>query len=551
MRVLSLSCFLLALVLCACSEAPSKNVETRILCVWDAAELEFGNAVFPVGQVTPNLAAWRAEGHVQEHARGRTPSASSAFASLLTALPLEEHGLRSVTEVGAARLRSNVMTRAQALPPGTQSLASVSRWHFGLQGLSQGIGQWLSPDQKNQWSAREVWQAVETPMDRALAGDSAVFLVLHFSDMGDGSWKDAQPSQELLATGLAAWRGKGGLIDEAFAAEDQEQSLATRLATKLLRRKDDPRKEALERCFQAAALHQLDGILGKLREQLTRHGRLDGARLELDFGANPASSLPRGQSVRVTGQGEFASLTTKLVLEGGESKDLRADQALEMDRRGSAFALQFNHPRLFSIKVDSLLLGEQTLGQADVPALLARHSDPWPENAFVGPLLEFNKAGGRELSGRVDAPAGAEVELLLTSFPVSADWVRGVQAPDAQVTAHGTQPGVARIVGSGPVSFSLPLPAPSARLGALLRVDGTRVSGSRMSYLGRLFVNSDRLDLCFASTSWIDAGLRGPGEAPESAAIHVQLLDRVALLPGVELFSPEERALLGGLHENE
>ncbi|MFT7486640.1 MAG: hypothetical protein ACI9F9_002496, partial [Candidatus Paceibacteria bacterium] len=200
------SVLVLLLGLSACSEAPQRNLETRVLCVWDSWDGDLSAA-------TPHLNAWNEEGHLLFTPKCPTPSMSSALASFLTGMSVGGHGLRSIHELGSETLSPEVSTRAELFPDGARTLGSVSRAHFSLLGLNRGVDEWRAPEISQGASPRtaeEVWAVIEGSLETALAADEPVLLVLHFSDLAGDNWRDATPTQQQLEAGLAPWRGKGG-----------------------------------------------------------------------------------------------------------------------------------------------------------------------------------------------------------------------------------------------------------------------------------------------------------------------------------------------------
>ena len=294
------------------------------------------------------------------------------------------------------------------------------------------------------------WNANWTPLSRVTRPcSSCCTSTMHSLGIQDS----VEPSDELLKAGLAPWIGKGGDIDEAIAFQDADQSLAKRLSRKLMRRKEDPRRVALEGCYQAATLQRMDHVLGEVRGQLRKHNRLAAARLELDLGANPATALPRGQSVRVMGRAEFESLSARLTPEDGDAVELSVGEPFELAARGAAFRLQLKHPQLYTLGVDGIHVGNQSFGESNAFLIVAGRSDPWPENSFAGPVLDIQKSGGRRLKGIVDVPAGTSVEILVTSFPQDSTWQAGVKAEEGATIDGGVRPTLARLTGTGRMVF--------------------------------------------------------------------------------------------------
>jgi hypothetical protein len=543
-----------------------------------------------------------------------TESSSAALASLLSRSSVEVHGLRSVAELGAQRIAPAVQTLAEELrAAGWRTLASASEAHFEMCGLARGFDVWHAPKAKQPRSwrpASEVLTALEPDLEAALATDQPVFVWLHFGDLRADRWRAAEPSAALLESYLQTWRHGDELIDAVFEARGEAQSLAERLRTLLMRRTDDPRRTALIEALYAGALAELDGKLAAVLERVDRErdpgrrtvilcggpaGDRDelgepGARrksrlfrrgkwLGLDewFAARrlrppvPLASAAQGVSISSRGAGleglrvllscagaDFQpwgtsdtaeslqpTLQTSLQLAAHETRSVR------LTRRGASFSLRFKHEQLFQLAPADVSVGSRTLADCDVPELVASQSPRWPENALVGPVLDLQSAGQRRLRGRVEAAEGARVELLVESFPTDLRLAQGIDCTDCSVTRHMLRPGAAWIQGRAPLEFVLPPRSPADRLGIVLRIDGARLSSSRIRYLGRVLSAPDTLELGFSAGAWLDAGLRGPGAGPGAEPLRLELLDELPASDAIELPSPDELEYLQRLDEDE
>ena len=609
-------------LLAACGEPPAREIETVVVCVWDSVDVErpefvpakpFDRPAF----APPAIDQLRGRDGLGSYFRPRTRSASGAFASLLTRSSIEEHGLRSVTELGGERISADLPTLAEELrAQGWRTLASVSEAHFGLSGLDRGFDVWRAPEVRDarRWrAASEVVAAIESDLDAALASEDPVFLVLYFGDLRDGRWKASAPPADRLEPWMRAWRHGDELVDGAFDGEDEESSVAERLRRALLRRTDDPRREALLNGLYAGTLAQLDGlfadILARVDESRSwerrtailcggpagdtpadgepgprrmapylREGmwfeldglfegwrdeppRVDGGPPEplsvvaSDQGLGLSATAANLDGLRVHVKAFDTSVRDWGVRDGEELKQLRlatgAPRRLRFDRRGAAFTLRLKHDELFQLSPSDIGVGGGSLAEADVPELVSSTSPDWPENAIVGPLLDLQSAGQRRLRGRVGGTAGARVEVLLESFPEDLGFPAGIECEGCSVIRHQRRPGAVWIKGGAPLEFLLPPRSPADRLGVLLKVDGQRISSSRMRYLERVLSAPDTLELGFSAGAWLQPELRAPMAEGQNARIRIDLLDELPLRADLELPSPAELEYLRKLDPDE
>jgi hypothetical protein len=279
--VVRFSAALLAAALVACGGQPQRAVETVVVCVWDSVDAEVLESGNGRRVLTPSLDGLDRAARRSVLYYPRTRSASGALASILTGEGVEVHGLRSVHELGAERVSPSVPTQAEQLQErGWQTLASVSEGHFDACGLARGFDHWHAPQRKEprRWrSAREIYESVAVDLERALETDEPVFVLLHFGDLRDQRWLDSEPDAALLETYLRDWRHGDEVVDGAFDTEDEGRSLADRLRRALMRRNEDPRREALVRALYAGALAGVDAQLGKVAEALRRSRREERA----------------------------------------------------------------------------------------------------------------------------------------------------------------------------------------------------------------------------------------------------------------------------------
>lgn len=579
-----------ALLVAACGGPTQSDANTVVLCVWEGADFEELKAYGAGFDSTPVLSELAVQGEVLEGFRPASRSMSASFASLMTAKDPAEHGLRSVHELGACQLAPEVETWAEQLGPrGWRTLGVASQAHFDECGLHDGFDIWAAPDNRvpaRSLSAESVLKVLDPELEKSLSSDEDVLLVLHFGDLRGRTWEGLQPARKTLEHFLGEWRGKGGVIDEAFADTTSELSLGKRLSQSLLRRTDDPRKDAMLQAQYAEALRYLDQQLGRLREELVDSGRLHKATIYVTGGAagdeagekpgpretapfirfGPETSLmpwarsrteasaliensaQRERQIEVRSSAPpFKDLEITLMahsgevraLDGQEDRDPAADrgewilQPSESMRAklfgyGGDFTLRLRHPQIFALSPESVGVGALTYDKADVPMLLAAKSPGWPKNALSEPVLDLQPAGGRRMTGTLNSRMEERVEILIELFPPNPEFIAGIEIESGGVVPHDLRPGAAWLRGNGFMSFELPPRAPSERLALLLRVDGKPIAGSRIRYLDRTFVAPGSFELGLSSGVWLDEDLVGEGKPLFEPKLWIRLFDSQA-----------------------
>ncbi len=597
---------IVALFLClsACGGAPESDAETVVMVLVDELAPDELASYGAAWDATPNLTALAAAGEALADVRPAAASRSGFAASVLTGVSVEQHGLRSAHELGAERLLADTAaTRLQG--QGWTTLASVEPSHWDVQGLGGGFTSWhATPGGKPARSAAGVVDAVWPDLEAALESPANTFVFLHFGDLRGVTGDSVEPDVATLEHFLAEWRGSGGAIDEAFADLESEESLATRLAKFLKRRRDDPRRAAFERAQRAARLAAVDAQLGRVLELVREQGREAKADVWVSgwrpFPAEYGPATPADPAALIRSGGPNAALPhfadraaigpwLETPWSGGTSARLplqrfvmssegRAPKRIELHRleasggqktlrlhtsnfgpgskvdqelatRGLPLRLLFEDPELFQIPLETIQFGSRLLPEAAVPELVAQRSPEWPENALVGPLLDLQKNGSRRMRGTIDAREGASVEVLLESLPADLELLDGVECAEGEVAADPLRPGAVWVRGTGPLTFEFPTRGPGARLAVLCRVDGQRVDHSRMRYLERVLGAPDRLELYLSAGAWLDPDLR---VAPVSdAALGLQLADDLPLPESIALPSRAELGLLRELESDE
>jgi len=592
------------MTLAACgSGVPESDAETVVLVLVDELAPEDLAAYGATWDATPNLTALAAAGEALEGVHPAAGSRSGFAASVLTGVSVEQHGLRSAHELGAQR-PAGATSASRLHGQGWTTLASVQASHWKAQGLDRGYTCWYAtPERKPARTAADVVDALWPELESALASPANTLVFLHFGDLSGAGSSKVEPDLATLEHYLAEWRGSGGVIDEAFAVTEAEESLAARLAKVLMRRREDPRRAAFERAQRAARLTAIDTQLGRVLELVREQGReaqagvwVSGWRAVTDGPAGtesepaalirsggPNAVLPHfadrsalgpwletpwaGGTSAMTVPQRFAvasaggapariELHTLEPIDGKKTLQMsasnlgpgsRIDHALP--KRGLPLRLVLEDPALFQIPLESIQLGGAPLTDVDVPALVAQRSPEWPENALVGPVLDLQKSESRRMRGTVEAPEGVPVELLLESLPADLELLDGVECPDGEVVADPLRPGAVWVRGTGPLVFDFPTRGPGARLAVLCRIDGKRVDRSRMRYLDRVFGAPERLELLLSAGAWLDAGLRADPAA--DAALGLQLADDLPLPETIALPSRAELSLLRQLDSDE
>lgn len=521
------------------------------------------------------------------------PSRSAFAASLLTGLPVAEHGLRSPTELGAQRLAPEATTLAERLAElGWLALGAATADTWGPQGLARGLADLAAPASGESAPGPEaVGAALAARLEPEVGAERGLLVVLHH---GAGGRRSApEPDAQTLERVLAPWRGRGGEVDEVFAEQDEEASLAVRLSRRFGRRTDDPRCAALLAAERAAWLGAVDGALSALLARLEAAGRREvglvvagaaapgGPGVLLRRGAAPLALPHLGErgAVRAWLEAPLAAPRRSLAVEVEVDAELRvtllADEPAGwtgwtgeegeeggegaaplarvevapgerrepmVTRRDAGLRLRLEGSRLFQVPAAAIALGGTTLATCDLPELVALRSPAWPENALVGPAVDLQKAGPRRMSAVIDAPPGSRVELLLEGWPEDPALADGVLAPDATVARDPLRPGAVWIRGEGRLEVEFDTRAPSARLAVLCRIDGERVDRSRMRYLERVLAAPERTELVASQGAWLDPALRG--DPAPTAVVRVRWRDEAPLPAAFTLPSPADLAAL-------
>lgn len=598
----SIVALLMALAACG-GGVPESDAETVVLVLVDELAPEDLAAYGASWDATPNLTALAAAGEALEDVRPAAGSRSGFAASVLTGVSIEQHGLRSAHELGAERLAGGA-SASRLQGQGWTTLASVVPSHWRAQGLNRGYTCWYAtPEGKPARSATEVVDALWSDLEAALASPANTLVFLHFGDLSGAGRSKVEPDVATLEHFLAEWRGSGGVIDEAFAVTESEESLATRLGRVLLRRRDDPRRAAFERAQRAVRLAAVDAQLGRVLELVRDQGREAKADVWVSgwrpFPKGPAAAAPDpvalirsgGPNAALPHFADRAALGPWLETPwaGGASaltvpqrfvmaSEGRAPTRIELHtleplwgtktlhmqasnfgpgsmtdhslpQRGLPLRVVLEDPELFQIPLETIQFGGAPLTEVDVPALVAQRSPEWPENALVGPVLDLQKSESRRMRGTVDAPEGVPVEVLLESLPADLELLDGVACPGGEVVADPLRPGAVWVRGTGPLVLEFQTRGPGARLAVLCRVDGERVDRSRMRYLDRVFGAPERLELLLSAGAWLDPVLRA--DPAHDAGLGLQLADDLPLPETIALPSRAELSVLRGLDPDE
>ncbi len=566
---------------------PGREAPTLVLAIVEGREPADLAPGSPGALAAPGLAAL-ATGERAVLDLAPVASSRSAFAaSLLTGLPVAEHGLRSPTELGAQRLAPEAATLAERLGElGWLALGAATADAWGPQGLARGLADLAAPASGESAPGPEaVGAALAARLEPEVGAERGLLLVLHHG--ADGRRSAPEPDARTLERVFAPWRGRGGEVDEVFAEQDEEASLAARLSRRFGRRTHDPRCAALLAAERAAWLGAIDAGLAALLARLEAAGRREVALVVAGAAApgGPGVLLRRGAAplglphlgergaVRAWLEAPATGPRRSLAVEVEPEADLRVtlladDPAGWTDgdggegaaplervevgpgerrepvatRRDAGLRLRLEGPRLFQVPAAAIALGGTTLAACDLPELVAARSPAWPENALVGPAVDLQKAGPRRMTAVVDAPPGARVELLLEGWPEDPALADGVLAPDATVMRDPLRPGAVRVRGEGRLEVEFDTRAPSARLAVLCRIDGERVDRSRMRYLDRVLAAPERTELLASQGAWLDPALRG--EPMRTAVVRVRWRDEAPLPAAFTLPSPADLAAL-------
>lgn len=207
---------------------------------------------------------------------------NAALASLLTGRRPREHGVSSIKERGAQALdESNVTLAERFREAGFQTLAFTSLPQLGrpLSGLDQGFDHYAFPAAGEiSRSASQTWWSARPELDRALASEQPVFVLLHFADPGrlqDGSIENRM---RFLAQHLEPFRAEASALDGALQVAAREPERAWEEVERLVQRgRGSPEYEALQDAKYDGQLAAVDLELGHLLDLLRERGRFEDA----------------------------------------------------------------------------------------------------------------------------------------------------------------------------------------------------------------------------------------------------------------------------------
>ncbi len=559
----------------ACSaEEAAPRAELVVVSVWsglDAAQLR---ALGAEHDTTPFLTALSERASVRQLSIPMG-SGSPALASFLSGLPVLEHGLFSVHESGHERIASGVETLAErARAGGWYTLGAAAHAKLGVAGLGRGFEVWRVPTlEQRQWTASEVVAAIADELAAALAAQERVLLFLEFEDVRGEAWRSSNETDGFFEQRMAPFRGKGGPVDEAYAAEGEEKSLVQRLKRRLYRQGTGPARAALEASINGAPQARHDEALTSKAgvaegapassEWLVLGGALELRTEDLTevwpLSEQPQQALPAQQLGvhNLTSRDLDLRLDAQMggVERGGPGADTNTSPAspqtlpglgeavLRSSLRGDELRLVLQSP---SLSLERLSIGSTPAASSDLCELAARTSASWPAGGEP-PALEVRGGGGRREELLIDTEGS--FELLLEYFPPSADLLEVLARQGLDVHEHGLRAGCAVVRGEGAATFELPARIPSSRLGVALFFDGRRVPSDRMNYRGQVFSARGRIELGLSAGAWLDARLRGAAPEGSEAWVALELLDAIPAPTDYQLPTRAERALLERLDD--
>lgn len=567
----------LALSAACAGEESEPHAELVVVSVWsglDASEL------FPLGaeyDTTPFLTKLSERGEGAGHLSAPLGTSSAALASFMTGLPVREHGLFSLREPGHERLAAGVTTLAErAREHGWYTMGAVAHAKLGVAGLGKGFDLWRAPSlEERQWSASAVVGSIEGELVGALASHERVLLFLELEDLRGDAWRAATEADAYFEQRMAPFRGKVEPVDEAYAAEDEEQSLVQRLKRRLYRQGAGPARAALEASIYGAHLASLDAALARVggaaeraqasAEWLVLGGALDLRTADLASVWRLQELAPDGlpsQQLRVhnlTSRDLDLRLDARMGgVEPGEGEVSTpgrpvspqtipgfGEVVLKSSLRGDELRLVLQGP---SLSLERLWIGALPAAQSDLCELAARTSASWPAGAPT-PVLEVRAGGGRREELHL-ATAGS-FELVLEYFPPSDELLEVLERQGLDAREHGLRAGCAVVRGEGAATFELPARIPSSRLGVALFVDGQRIPSSQMSYRGQVYSALGRVELGLSPGIWLDPELRSEEPQGSEAWVELELLDLMAAPVDYQLPTRAERALLERLDDDE
>lgn len=229
--------------------------------------------------------------------------------------------------------------------------------------------------------------------------------------------------------------------------------------------------------------------------------------------------------------------------------DLSASQTLGIvpDLRGVDLVLSLTRAGLG--EADCTIAGKPLL-DTDLPVLLARRSPPWPEDVEP-PALDLRPKGSREVELVVPGPEGAEVRLVVESFPPEGSPYQPVEGDGLEIAPHPYRWGATVVRGVAPLTAVIPRRPSSTRLGIALFVDGERVPAARMRYDDCCFRAPDELELGFGAAIWVEPAYRGAPDPDGTELVAIELRDPLPPRENYTPPTPAERALLQRLDDDE
>lgn len=491
--------------------------------------------------------------------------ATPVLASLLTGVPQPQHGLISIHEVGRERIFDDVPTLAEkARDAGWFTLGSVGSAKATLGGLARGFEVWRAPEiDDGTRAADEVLDAIEADLARALEEHERVFLLLSFDDFLGEDWLHSTEHDAFLEERMAPFRGRGGAVDDAYAAQDEEADVVRRLQRRLYRQGAGEAREALEASLYGARLARVDAALGRVREVsegasarwafFARKMRVNAPAVagvfplpELQLGEAPPTQKVRVES-RVARQLDVELDAPAVETEAsGAARERDAVVSFELPgevtytpaSRGAGARLVLQGAACASGRV---WLGARRFEETDLCELHPRSAPDWPEAANE-PALDVRSLGGRR--ERVVVGGQGEVELVLEQHPPQAGFLEHFTRLELDASEHPLRPGAVVVRGEAPLEFDLPDRVPSVRLGVALRLEGARVPGERIRYRGRVFRLSGRLELLLSPGVWLDPRLRGGAPESEEVWAAIELLDELPAKTSTYRLTPAEREYL-------
>jgi hypothetical protein len=575
-RALALLLGMAASLAASCSEEAGARGELVVVCHWSGLAGEDLRVFGAEYDTTPTLTRWASSALDKQDAAARKAPLTSQVASLLCGVGSELHGLLSLAEPGHESITMEVETVAErARRGGWRTLAAVSHAKYTVAGLGRGFDLWRAPELgEGQRDAAQVWASIEENLAAELERAPRVFVWLEFGDLWGDEWTRSDHADSFLDKRLQSFRGKGGAVDDAYAASDEERSLVQRLKRRLFRQGGGRARTELEASLIGARLGQLDGVLANL-EDLARDtsAKLDWAVVCGDLrlasaGAGavfPATNFgqevpPGRQSIAVesAGRGDLSvSLNPldgsfSLLGDGGQASSRGAslegpgNLVFELSQRGTGLRLVLQGP---ACTPEGVRIGSTSLADSDICELQDKHGVDWPVDPETVAILEVRSLGGRR--ERVIVATGGEVRLLIEYFPPNRDLWTTLEGQGLEISEHATRADCVEVRGAGPFEFDLPARVPRERLGLALFVAGERVPAEQINYRGQRFAVRGRLELLFSPGIWLAPELCAAVSDSAVAPIAIELLDPVARSGGHKKQPRAERAFLRRLDPSE